>query len=161
MATEIHIENVSGQPDLPDFDTMRQWIMRVLNHQNIDNAELAIQIIDDEEMAALNHQYRHKNKPTNVLSFPADIPESLGIPLLGDIAVCAQVVAMAASEQSKSVPAHWAHMLVHGTLHLLGYDHIDEGDAEEMEAIETTLITDMGFPPPYKEQPEMCEGKNL
>src|SRR5690554_8049362 len=98
--------------------------------------------------ADLNHRYRGKNSPTKVLSFPADLPPELGLPLLGDLVVCADVVAREAAEQGKTPSAHWAHMLVHGTLHLLGYDHINDAEAEVMEALETAIVTALGFAPP-------------
>jgi probable rRNA maturation factor len=85
------------------------------------------------------------------LSFPADIPEEVGIPLLGDLVICAPVVEREAQEQQKTVDAHWAHMLVHGSLHLLGYDHIEDDEAELMEALETNIITGLGFSAPYED----------
>jgi probable rRNA maturation factor len=92
------------------------------------------------------------------LSFPADIPEEVGIPLLGDLVICAPVVEREAQEQQKTVDAHWAHMLVHGSLHLLGYDHIEDNEAELMEALETTIITGLGFSAPYEDStPTMKE----
>ncbi len=109
-----------------------------------------MRIVDEDESQQLNGQYRQKDKPTNVLSFPADLPEELQLPLLGDLVICAPVVAREAEDQNKALDAHWAHMLVHGTLHLLGYDHIDETDATEMEALETQIITELGFAPPYE-----------
>lgn len=114
------------------------------------DTELSIRIVDEAESAALNAQYRHKDSPTNVLSFPADLPKSLGLPLLGDLVLCAPVIEREAREQGKTADAHWAHMLVHGTLHLLGYDHIEDNEAEIMEALETQLIQSLGFPPPYE-----------
>ena len=86
-----------------------------------------------------------------MLSFPADIPEAVGVPLLGDLVVCAPVVEREAQEQGKSLSAHWAHMLVHGTLHLLGFDHIDDDEAEVMETLETQIVTGLGYPAPYQE----------
>jgi len=149
MAITAHIENASGVEEIPDPTTMRSWIAAALNRSNSD-VELSVRIVDTNEITTLNSQYRAKNKPTNVLSFPADLPEELDLPLLGDIAICAQVVEQEARDQGKSSAAHWAHMLVHGTLHLLGYDHIDDSDALEMESLETNIITGLGFPPPYE-----------
>ena len=159
MAPVIDIENLSGDDDVPDPQTMRGWIDQALAGRCRDDAEIAIRIVDDAEITALNRQYRHREYATNVLSFPAELPEELDLPLLGDIAICAQVVAREAAEQGKSRDAHWAHMLVHGTLHLLGYDHIDDGDAQHMESLETDLITRLGFPPPYDESPLQFEGE--
>lgn len=160
MPIVIHIENASGEDKIPDPESMRQWIRSVLSSCKLDQAELSVRIVDEEEMSALNSQFRHKNRPTNVLSFPAHLQAPLEIPLLGDIAVCAQVVKQEAVDQEKSGTAHWAHMLVHGTLHLLGYDHIEDSDAQEMEALEIKLITRLGFPPPYEEMPAKHEGEH-
>jgi probable rRNA maturation factor len=115
-----------------------------------ENTELTIRIVDEAEIAELNSRYRKKNGVTNVLSFPFDAPAQVDIPLLGDIVICAPVVRREASEQSKSVVAHWAHMVVHGTLHLLGFDHDEPGKAHEMEAMETRILADLGFDNPYE-----------
>lgn len=160
MPVTVHIENASGSDDVPDEPSVRSWILAALTHQQKDHAELSVRIVDEEEMTSLNTQYRQQNKSTNVLSFPADIPPELEIQLLGDLAVCAPVITREAREQGKSGNAHWAHMLVHGTLHLLGYDHIEDADADTMETIETTIIAELGFPPPYDEQPTMLEREN-
>ncbi len=119
--------------------------------QKLDEAEVSLYIVDEAESQELNAQYRGKDKPTNVLSFPADIPEEVGVPLLGDLVVCAPVVEREAQEQGKTLEAHWAHMLVHGSLHLLGYDHIEDDEADVMEALETEIITGLGFPAPYQD----------
>lgn len=100
-------------------------------------------------MTTLNRDYRGKSGPTNVLSFPADLPPELALPLLGDIVVCAPVVAREAAEQGKPLAAHWAHMAVHGCLHLLGHDHVEEADAVAMETLESTILAQLGFPCPY------------
>jgi probable rRNA maturation factor len=111
--------------------------------------EVSLRIVDSEEITALNLQYRDKNKATNVLSFPADFPEELNIPLLGDIVICAEVVEQEACEQEKNLTAHWAHMLIHGMLHLLGHDHIEDDQAEIMEALEIKYLNELGFQSPY------------
>ena len=97
----------------------------------------------------LNHEYRGKDKPTNVLSFPFEAPPGIELDLLGDLIICRQVVEKEAEEQSKPLLAHWAHMVVHGSLHLLGYDHIEDDEAEEMESLETEIMQTMGFEDPY------------
>ncbi len=107
-------------------------------------------------MTDLNGRYRDKPQPTNVLSFPSELPDELALPLLGDIVICAPVVNREAEQQGKSPAAHWAHMAVHGTLHLLGYDHIENEDAQRMESLETRILARMGLPCPY-EQPSMNE----
>jgi len=134
---------------VPAEESLRRWISAAL--PPVSRAfEVSVRLVEEEEIRTLNSTYRHKDYATNVLSFPADLPEELALPLLGDIVVCAQVVTREANEQGKTAEAHWAHMLVHGTLHLLGYDHIEEDEALEMEALETTIITGLGFDPPYE-----------
>ncbi|MDM3872479.1 rRNA maturation RNase YbeY [Porticoccus sp. W117] len=151
----IDIENASGSDDVPDDEHIHRWVKAALQalptEQQRSSAELSVRIVSEQESQNLNHRYRQKNSPTNVLSFPSELPPELNIPLLGDLAICAQVVAREAQQQQKTADAHWAHMLVHGTLHLLDYDHIDDGDADEMEALETQIITDLGFPEPYND----------
>lgn len=151
MAYQIDIETNSQSNLLPKPVQIEQWISAALNQQALDEAEVSVYIVDEPESQELNHEYRGKNKPTNVLSFPADIPEELGIPLLGDLVICAPVVEREALEQGKSLEAHWAHMLVHGTLHLLGHDHIDDDEADAMEALETAIIVSLNFPAPYQD----------
>ncbi len=148
---QIDIETNSSSQHLPTVAALESWITAALKSQELDEAEVSLYIVDEAESQELNSQYRGKNKPTNVLSFPADIPEEVGVPLLGDLVVCAPVVEREAQEQSKTLEAHWAHMLVHGSLHLLGFDHIDDDEAETMEALETEIITGLGFPAPYQD----------
>ncbi len=151
MSYQIDIEINSNSTSIPSADNIELWISAALKSDELIDAEVSVYIVDEIESQALNNQYRGKDYPTNVLSFPADIPEAVVIPLLGDLVVCAPVVAREAQEQNKSLDAHWAHMLVHGTLHLLGYDHIDDDEAEAMESLETHLMTKMNFPAPYVE----------
>lgn len=144
----IDVQFASDSPHLPSEEQLKLWANAALeNHKQ--EAELSVRIVDAEESQQLNHQYRQKDKPTNVLSFPADFPEELNLPLLGDLVICAPVVEQEAAEQNKTLEAHWAHMMVHGVLHLLGYDHIDDSDANEMESLETRILTAVGFPAPY------------
>jgi probable rRNA maturation factor len=156
MAHQIDIEVASSSPRLPPFSDMENWVTAALSAALKDDTrscEVSVYIVDEAESQTLNHEYRNQNKPTNVLSFPADIPAELGIPLLGDLVICAPVVEREALEQGKTEAAHWAHMLAHGTLHLLGYDHINDTDAELMEALETRILGGLGFPAPYAEPP--------
>ncbi len=146
---ELDLQIASKSAHLPTERQLQLWAQAALASRR-DNAELSLRIVDEAESQQLNGQYRQKDKPTNVLSFPAELPDELQLPLLGDLVICAPVVAQEAAEQNKTHEAHWAHMLVHGTLHLLGYDHIEEVDATEMEALETRIITELGFPPPYE-----------
>ena len=152
------IENACEGDDAPDPSSMRRWLSAALTHPghhasihdiNVRDAELSIRLVDAAESQALNARYRQRNTPTNVLSFPADIPDYVELPLLGDIVICAPVVAREAREQHKTQEAHWAHMLVHGTLHLLGYDHANDTDAAIMEDLETKILKQLHYPPPY------------
>ena len=114
-----------------------------------DEVEVAIRVVDDCESQELNRTYRGFDKPTNVLSFRADLPSEVELPLLGDLVICAPVVEREAYEQEKTVEAHYAHMAVHGTLHLLGYDHEDDPSATLMEDLERKVMAGLGFPDPY------------
>ena len=112
--------------------------------------EISVILTSDMNVKTLNKNYRGKDYATNVLSFPADVPdELLDIPLLGDLVICVEVVEREAQEQRKALEAHWAHLVIHGCLHLLGYDHIDDDEAEEMEALERSLLAELGHPDPY------------
>src|SRR5690554_305581 len=115
-----------------------------------DPSEVTIRIVGNAESQDLNHQYRGKDKPTNVLSFPFEAPAGITMPLAGDLVICAPVVALEAQQQRKQPVAHWAHMVVHGMLHLQGYDHIEDDDAEAMEALEVRLLSELGFANPYQ-----------
>jgi probable rRNA maturation factor len=115
-------------------------------------AEVSIRIVDIPESARLNQVYRHKSGPTNVLSFPFEVPAGVPNELLGDLAICAPVVEREAKEQGKSAEAHWAHMVVHGILHLRGYDHDEDAEAERMEALEAEIMARLGYPNPYAVQ---------
>ena len=138
-------------PGLPSKQQLHHWASTALSgHRN--HAELSIRLVDEQESQSLNRDYRDKDKPTNVLSFPADLPPELQLPLLGDLVICRQVVEREAAEQSKAASDHWAHMVIHGTLHLLGFDHIDDGDAEEMESLETALLQQLNISNPYESQ---------
>jgi probable rRNA maturation factor len=113
------------------------------------DAELGLRLVERSEMAALNERFRGRKGPTNVLSFPAELPPELALPLLGDIVICAPVVREEATNQGKTEAAHWAHLTVHGTLHLLGFDHVAADDARAMEALETRILAGLGLPCPY------------
>jgi len=139
---------VACEEPVPGKAEIRRWVGAALAHRQAD-AEISVRLVSEAEMTALNKQYRGREGSTNVLSFPADLPPELELPLLGDIVVCAAVVAREAAEQHKQLPQHWAHMLVHGSLHLLGYDHIDTAQADIMEPLETTILQALGYPCPY------------
>lgn len=144
----VDIDNASAAPDLPGADQFQAWAAAAALS---DGAEVAIRIVDEPESAELNQTYRHKAGPTNVLSFPFEVPEGVPNALLGDLVICAPVVEREAREQGKPLDAHWAHMVVHGLLHLQGYDHIEEAEAEAMETQETAILAELGFSNPYQE----------
>lgn len=149
MAIELDLQiAVESEQGLPSADEFQGWLDKTITPFQQD-AELTIRIVDEEESQQLNRDYRGKDKPTNVLSFPFEVPPGVEMDLLGDMIICRQVVEKEAIEQSKPLIAHWAHMVVHGSLHLLGYDHIEDDEAEEMEALETEIMLDMGFDDPY------------
>lgn len=144
-----------NEDSLPDLNELEKWVSNAIIAGSVikrDEAELTIRIVESDESMQLNSDYRGKNKPTNVLSFPFQNPPGITLPLLGDLVICKQVVEQEAIEQNKSLNAHWAHMIIHGTLHLLGYDHVIEKEAVEMESLETKLVVELDFPAPYNEQ---------
>ena len=142
---QIACEQESG---LPTAQQIEQWATAAVQPQS-DEVEMTVRIVDEAESHELNLNYRGKDRPTNVLSFPFECPDEVELPLLGDLVICRQVVEREAQEQDKPVMAHWAHMVVHGSLHLLGYDHIEDDEAEEMESLETQIMTGLGFADPY------------
>jgi len=135
--------NVAG---IPAASSLRAWAMAAL--EGATPGEITIRVVGEEESAALNGKFRHKPYATNVLSFPYEA-EGVDEPVLGDLVICAPVVAREAGEQGKEPQAHWAHMVVHGVLHLLGHDHIQEEEAERMEMKERQILARLGFPDPY------------
>jgi len=149
MNLTVDIQSASAEP-VPEEDNIRHWIDSALRcAPERSDAEVSIRLVDEAEMAELNSNYRGQNGATNVLSFPTDLPADLQLPMLGDIVICAPVVRREADEQGKPLQAHWAHMTVHGTLHLLGYDHIEDADAAIMEALETDILKQLEYPCPY------------
>ena len=143
-------DEISQQTGVPSDVLFESWV-KVAIGDAVDDPELKIRIVDSEEIQALNRDYRGKDKPTNVLSFPFESPPGIELSLLGDIIICAEVVLNEAEEQNKAIEAHWAHMVIHGVLHLLGYDHIEDVEAEEMEGLEITILTGLGYTNPYQE----------
>ena len=148
MTVEIDLQINSSVSDLPDEAEFRRWAETALMGRR-EQAEMTIRLVDEEESLSLNREYRGQEKPTNVLSFPTDAPDYAAPGLLGDLVICAPVVQREAALQNKSPQAHWAHMVVHGTLHLLGLDHQTEREAEAMERAEATILARLGFPDPY------------
>lgn len=150
MKLIVDIQTASREP-APSEEDIRHWITAALAGQTTqERVEISVRLVDEEEMTLLNETYRNQKGPTNVLSFPADLPPDLDLPLLGDIVVCAPVVRAEAAQQGKSASAHWAHMTVHGTLHLLGYDHIEEEEAAKMEALESAILGQLDYSCPYE-----------
>jgi probable rRNA maturation factor len=146
LDVQYAINEDDGEPPGPEL--IREWAEAAL-HGRRDKAELTVRIVTRDEIRQLNNTYRHKDKPTNVLSFPFETPPGVDLPLLGDVVICAAVVVQEAREQGKSLMDHWAHMVVHGVLHLLGYDHITDAEAEEMESLEVEILQQMGIDNPY------------
>jgi probable rRNA maturation factor len=147
MTIELDVQNATVFEPLPDDAQFNLWAEVALRGKS--EAELTLRLVDRDESRKLNSRYRGKDQPTNVLSFPAELPPDLGIPLLGDIVLCAPLVGEESAVQNKSLSAHWAHLVIHGVLHLLGHDHQDEREAAEMEAIEVELLASLGFANPY------------
>ncbi len=145
----IDLQIASENPhDLPSAAQIQQWASAAVRAEKTE-PEITVRIVDEAESHELNLTYRGKDRPTNVLSFPFECPPEVALPLLGDLVICRQVVEREAQEQGKPLIAHWAHMVVHGSLHLLGYDHIDDAEAEEMERLETEIMRSLGFADPY------------
>lgn len=148
----VDYQVASDAASIPTQDELSAWVFAVCSLQAMDAAEVTVRIVDEDEMHHLNKSYRGKDKSTNVLSFTADIPPEieLDVPLLGDIIICAPVIAKEALQQEKTLKGHWAHMVIHGVLHLLGYDHESEEDAKVMEEKEVALLEQLGFDHPYQ-----------
>jgi len=147
---DLELQIASESESLPEASEFIRWIDAALpTHQQ--PTEIVIRIVDEQEGTELNQTYRNKRGATNVLSFPFDAPPQVSMNLLGDLVICAPVIAREADEQSKPLDAHWAHMTVHGVLHLIGYDHQTEEQAKEMESLEKTVLTSLGYENPYKD----------
>ena len=153
MSLHVDIQSASAEPT-PDEEDLQRWITAAMAAAGTraQDSEICVRLVDTEEMTQLNRDYRGKDGPTNVLSFPCDLPPEAQLPLLGDIVICAPVVRREAAEQHKTLAAHWAHMAVHGTLHLQGYDHVSDQQAEEMESLEINLLHQLGFANPYESE---------
>lgn len=149
----VEIQWATDDPEAPDEADLRNWARKATEVAGGVVGDITLRIVDDDEIRDLNRQYRSKDAPTNVLSFPFDMPEGLPedaiAPLLGDIVISAPTVAREAAEQNKPLEAHWAHMVTHGVLHLLGHDHIHDDEAALMESLEIRALADHGYPDPY------------
>jgi probable rRNA maturation factor len=145
----IDIQRVCESPNQPSDKQLELWVNTVL--ANLDEEfEITIRIVDESESTQLNENYRHKKGATNILSFPFDVPDEVELNLLGDLVICASVLEREAAEQNKPLHNHWAHIVIHGTLHLLGYDHIHDEEAQEMETKEIELLQTLSIPNPYE-----------
>lgn len=154
MNLDIDLQIACDGHAVPSAPQFSRWVAQALQEAEYDATgdiptELTLRIVDSRESQTLNMTYRGKDRSTNVLSFPFEAPEDIPLALLGDLIICAPVVEQEAAEQNKALEAHWAHMVIHGTLHLLGYDHIDEQDAEIMETLEVQTLANLGFADPY------------
>ncbi len=147
----VELQIASESTQLPTQQMMQHWVDAVLTDSEQDS-ELVVRIVDEAEMQQFNLQYRDKQGTTNILSFPFDSPQGLQSELLGDLLVCAPVVEKEAKQQQKTLLDHWAHMIIHGVLHLIGYDHIKDDEAEEMEALEIKILNTINIKNPYEEK---------
>lgn len=153
--TLIDLQVAFEAADLPGVDDFTRWADAALAEAgHAEPVEITVRVVDAAESQALNHEYRGKDKPTNVLSFPSDFPdfvrEQLEVLPLGDLVICAPVMAQEAAEQGKAARDHWAHLTVHGVLHLLGFDHLEDAEAEAMEAMEVRALAALGIANPYE-----------
>jgi probable rRNA maturation factor len=158
VALDLDLQVATEEPECPDEADLARWAEAALEGRR-ERAALTVRLVGEEESRELNLAYRGLDKPTNVLSFPFELPPGIDredpvAALLGDLAICAPLVHREALEQGKERPAHWAHLVVHGVLHLLDYDHRTDQEAAEMEALETVILAALGFPPPYEESTE-------
>jgi probable rRNA maturation factor len=155
MIAQVDVQLAADDGSVPTADDIATWVNRAVDGAgSTGDIEISVRVVSTAEMQQLNSEFRDQDKPTNVLSFPAGdlagLPDDAARPL-GDIVVCAAVVADEAEQQGKAQRDHWAHMIVHGTLHLLGFDHESDSDAAEMEGIEIRIMTDHGITNPYEE----------
>jgi len=150
MSHFIDLQNVCNSKVLPSLNLFQQWVNATLVEVTEKEFELTIRLVNINESQQLNKQYRQKDKPTNVLSFPFEVPTGIELNLLGDLVICSQVVEQEAKAQNKALFDHWTHMVIHGCLHLLGYDHINDSDANEMEALEVKILAKLTISNPYE-----------
>ena len=153
LTLDVAVSYACPRKGVPAASSFRRWVALALDSR-IREADLALRIVDEEEGRAFNRHYRGKDYATNVLSFPAErppgLPKNAHFPLLGDLVICAPVVAREAAEQGKPLAAHYAHLTVHGCLHLLGWDHDNDADAQAMEQLEREILAGLGIDDPYR-----------
>ena len=150
---DLQIATDEALESYPSLETMTKWATVALKTGGrTKDSEITIRMVDSKEIHELNATYRHVDRPTNILSFPFELPEGIeDLPLLGDLVVCKEVLERECKEQNKTLEEHFAHLIVHGCLHLLGYDHIEEEDAKEMEPLEVKAMAELGYENPYKD----------
>lgn len=149
MPIDIDVQIAVDAQNIPQHGQIQQTIQTTLEHIDLNAAEMTVRIVSLEESQQLNREYRDKNKPTNVLSFPSELPDFVPSNHIGDLVICHEVVVTEAREQQKPLDGHYAHMIAHGTLHCLGFDHIEDGDAEVMETHEIAILAQLGIDDPY------------
>lgn len=153
MKYHINYQNPHEYDTAPNLFAVQRWVNCALADL-VEEAELTIRLVDSQTIQSYNFQYRQKDKPTNVLSFPNEIPQELkqqmGISELGDIIICHEIIQLEAKDQNKALEAHYAHMVIHGVLHLLGYDHIEQADADIMEPLEISILAKLNIDNPYE-----------
>ncbi|TWX68044.1 rRNA maturation RNase YbeY [Colwellia demingiae] len=155
MAHVIDLQVACTPTKLPTKEQFQLWVDTALaevSSKPSQDFELTIRLVNNEESQQLNKQYRGKDNPTNVLSFPFEVPDGIELNLLGDLIICIEVMKQEAQEQKKALFEHWAHLVIHGCLHLVGFDHISDTEALEMESIEITILEKLGISNPYLEQ---------
>lgn len=152
MQVNIDLQNVLEDQNINfSIENITHYAKTALEYVNYTkDADITVRITNEDEIHSLNKEYRHVDKPTNILSFPFECPDEVQIPLLGDLIICHSVVEREAKEQNKSFEEHFCHLIIHGCLHLLGYDHIKEQEAEEMEQLEINILAKLGFKNPYE-----------
>lgn len=150
MSAKLEIQNIYTSDDVPNKSQFIDWVEAALTGDTGTEREITIRIVDEHECAHLNQTYRGKKGPTNVLSFTHEDPPGVNTDILGDLVICAPVIRREAVQQNKKLSAHWAHMVVHGVMHLRGFDHDQADQAEKMEAIETEILASLGFNKPYE-----------
>lgn len=153
MSYYIDLQHATSDPLPFNDELLTSWAeLPLLEH--MESAELTLRLVDAEEITRLNHAYRQQNKATNVLSFPSTLPDNIELeyPLLGDVIICPSVLKTESTELGTPLKEHWAHIVIHGVLHLLGYDHIKDSEAEIMQALEIKLLAKLGFSNPYKQE---------
>jgi len=150
-----YADDVRKSENLPTKAQIKKWIIACLVN-SMSSAQLTVRIAGMQESQRLNEKYRHKKGPTNVLSFPFEQPDWLQPPLLGDLVICADLVAQEAKEQGKVIEAHWAHLVIHGVVHLLGYDHETTEQARVMEDQERVIMVRLGYLDPYTDNMSRC-----